>query len=131
VTRYVIDSGTTLELAGAATEVSPDAELYAPTLWRSETLSAMFEAVRRGDVAEEVARERIAYVNALKIRLLGDAVLRRRAWELARELDMQTTYQAEYVALAQLQKCVLVTADDELERRVAGLVPTATIDALS
>ena len=57
-----------------------DRELYAPTLWRSDVLSAMYEAVRRGELAEEVGRERLAYVNGLKIRLLGDAVLRRRAW---------------------------------------------------
>ena len=81
--RFVIDPGATLELASAAVDVPPDRELYAPTLWRSETLSAMYEAVRRGDITEDDARRRLAYVNGLKIRLLGDAVLRRRAWELA------------------------------------------------
>ena len=131
MTRYVIDSGTALRLASAATRVSPQAELYAPTLWRSETLSAMYEAVRRGEVTNDDARERLAYVNALRIRLLGDAVLRRRAWELAEQLGMASTYQAEYVALAQLQKCTLVSADQKLVKRVKDLVPTATIDALS
>ena len=90
----------------------------------------MYEAVRRGELAEEDARERLAYVNGLKIRLLGDAVLRRRAWELAQQLDLPTTYPAEYVALAQLQKCVLVSADAGFLKRVEDLVPTATIDAL-
>ena len=59
--RFVIDPGATLELASAAVEVSPDRELYAPTLWRSETLSAMCEAVRRGDITEDDARRRLAY----------------------------------------------------------------------
>jgi predicted nucleic acid-binding protein len=112
-------------------EVSPKRELYAPTLWRSQVLSALYEAVRRGHLTEDVARERLAYVNGLKIRLLGDAVLRRRAWELAQELDLETTYGAEYVALAQLQKCTLVTTDQRLLERVRDLVPTATLDALS
>jgi predicted nucleic acid-binding protein len=111
-------------------EASPKRELYAPTLWRSQVLSAVYEAVRRGDLAEEVARERLAYVNNLKIRLLGDAVLRRRAWELAHELDLETTYAAEYVALAQLQRCTLVSTDQHLLKLVRDLVPTATIDAL-
>jgi predicted nucleic acid-binding protein len=65
------------------------------------------------------------------IRLLGDLVLRRRAFELARELDLETTYAAEYVALAQLQKCTLVSADAQLLERVGDLVPTATVDALT
>jgi len=44
--------------------------------------------VRRGELAADVARERIAWINALQIRLLGDAVLRRRAWKLAFELGL-------------------------------------------
>jgi predicted nucleic acid-binding protein len=130
VTRFVIDSGTTLLLASESAEVSAEAELYAPTLWRSETLAAMYDAVRQGGMTDDAAREGLAYVNRLKIRLLGDAVLRRRAWELAEQLGLPTTYPAEYVALAQLQKCTLVTADSELLRRVGDLVPTATVDAL-
>jgi predicted nucleic acid-binding protein len=130
VTRYVIDCGTTLQLAAESAEVPAERELYAPTLWRSEVLSATYEAVRRGELSDEVARERLGYVNALKIRLLGDAVLRRRAWELALELDLPTTYRAEYVALAQLQKCILVSTDEGFLKRVGDLVPTATVDAL-
>jgi predicted nucleic acid-binding protein len=64
----------------------------------------------------------------MPIRLLGDAVLRRRTWDLAEQLGWAETYDAEY-ALAQLQKCTLVTLDIELARRVEGIVPTATIKA--
>jgi len=128
--RFVIDSGATLRLASKGTTVSPNHELLAPTLWRSEALAALYEAVRSGEVAADVARERIAWVNALKIRLLGDAVLRRRAWELAFELGLDTTYPAEYIALAQLQKGTLVSADAHLLERVGDIVPTATVDVL-
>jgi predicted nucleic acid-binding protein len=131
VARFVIDGGATLELASAAVEVSPAKELYAPTLWRSETLSAVYEAVRRGELDDAEARAHLAYVNALKIRLLGDAVLRRRAWEIARQLDLATTYQAEYVALAQLQKCTLVSLDASFLKRVGDLVPTAPVQTLT
>jgi predicted nucleic acid-binding protein len=111
--------------------VSTEHELYAPTLWRSQVLSTLYEAVRRGERTRDAARDQIAYVNALKIRLLGDAVLRRRAWEVAEELDLPTTYDAEYIALALLQKCTLVSTDEGLLRRVGDLVPTATLDALT
>jgi predicted nucleic acid-binding protein len=130
VPRFVIDSGATLHLAGVEARISPKQELLAPTLWRSETLSAMYQAVTRGELTAVAARERIAYVNGLKIRLLGDAVLRRRAWELALELGLDTTYPAEYVALAQLQKGTLVSTDDHLLERVGHLVPTAPVDVL-
>ena len=130
VTRYVIDSSAALHMASERLEVSPEHELLAPTLWRSHTLSAVYEAVRRGELTAEVAGERLDYVNRLKIRLLGDAVLRRRAWKVAEQLDLATTYEAEYVALTQLQADAFVTMDAELARRVDGVVPTATVDAL-
>ena len=66
----------------------------------------------------------------MPIRLLGDAVLRRRAWDLADQLGWGSTYNAEYVALTQLQADAFVTMDAELARRVEGIVPTATIEAL-
>jgi predicted nucleic acid-binding protein len=128
--RFVIDSGATLHLASKGATVSSNYELLAPTLWRSEALAALYEAVRSGELAADVARERIVWVNALKIRLLGDAVLRRRAWELAFELGLDTTYPAEYIALAQLQKGTLVSADAHLLDRVRDIVPTATVDVL-
>jgi predicted nucleic acid-binding protein len=66
----------------------------------------------------------------MPIRLLGDAVLRRKAWALAEQHGWAETYDAEYVALTQLQADALVTRDTELRRRVEGIVPTATIEAL-
>jgi predicted nucleic acid-binding protein len=130
VTRFVIDSGATRSLASSAVKVPPKHELYAPTLWRSEVLSTLYEAVRSGQLSDDSARAQLQYVNRLKIRLLGDAVLRRRAWEVAEELGLDTTYPAEYVALAQLQNCTLVSTDKRWLRRVRSLVSTATVDAL-
>jgi indolepyruvate ferredoxin oxidoreductase alpha subunit len=66
----------------------------------------------------------------MPIRLLGDAVLRRRAWDVADELGWASTYDAEYVALTLLQADSFVTLADDLARRVDGVVETASIDAL-
>jgi predicted nucleic acid-binding protein len=130
MTRFVVDAGAVLHLATAEFEVPDEHELLAPTLVRSQTLSALHEAVRRGEIPAEVGRERLARVGRLKIRLLGDAVLRRRAWELAQQLGWATTYDAEYVALTQLQADAFITLDAELARSVEGIVETASIDVL-
>ncbi|HXH83592.1 MAG TPA: type II toxin-antitoxin system VapC family toxin [Candidatus Tectomicrobia bacterium] len=130
MTRFVVDCGVVLHLAGEGLEVPSEHELLAPTLLRSQTLSALHGAVHRGELAREAALERLARIRALPIRLLGDAVLRRRAWEVADRLGWASTYDAEYVALAQLQADALVTLDPELARAVAGLVPTATLREL-
>ena len=57
-------------------------------------------------------------------------MLRRKAWALAEQLGWAETYDVEYIALTQLQADALVTRDTELARRVQGIVPTATTEAL-
>jgi predicted nucleic acid-binding protein len=131
VSRFVVDCGVVLRLASDAIEVPAEHQLLAPTLLRSQALSALHEAAHRGELPADVALDRLTRVWALPIRLLGDAVLRRRAWELAERLGWAETYDAEYVALTQLQADALVTLDTELARRVEGVVPTATIEALT
>lgn len=130
MTRFVVDSGVVLRLVSDTVEVRAEHELLAPTLLRSQTLSALHEAVARGELAADVARDRLDRIRRLPIRLLGDAVLRRRAWELADRLGWAATYDAEYVALTQLQADALVTLDPHLAAAVAGTVRTATIDDL-
>jgi predicted nucleic acid-binding protein len=130
MTRFVVDCGVVLHLASEGMEVAADHELLAPTLLRSQTLSALHEAAHRGEISPEVALDRLTQIWAMPIRLLGDAVLRRKAWSLADKLGWAETYEAEYVALTQLQADAFVTLDEELARRVEGVVPTATIEAL-
>jgi predicted nucleic acid-binding protein len=130
VTRFVVDCGVVVHLASEGIDVPAEHELLAPTLLRSQTLSTLHEAVLAGELTEDVALERLARIQALPIRLLGDAVLRRNAWKVAHQLGWASTYDAEYVALTKLQADALVTLDAELARQVQGIVPTATIDAL-
>jgi predicted nucleic acid-binding protein len=131
MTRFVVDCGVVLRLAAEGVEVPAEHRLLAPTLLRSQTLSALHEAVHRGELPAEVALERLRRVGAMPIRLLGDAVLRRRAWDLADRLGWAGTYDAEYVALTQLQADAFVTLDGELARRLDGVVPMATIEDLA
>jgi predicted nucleic acid-binding protein len=130
MTRFVVDASAVLQLASEGIEVRGEHELLAPTLLRSQTLSALHEAVQRGEIPADVARDRLARIGRMPIRLLGDAVLRRRAWEVADQLGWASTYDAEYVALTQLQADAFVTLDAKLARSIEGIVATASIDAL-
>jgi predicted nucleic acid-binding protein len=130
LSKFVVDAGAVLHLASAGTEISGEHELLAPTLLRSQTLSALHEAVQRGEIPAGVARDRLTRIGRMPIRLLGDAVLRRRAWEVADQLGWASTYDAEYVALTQLQADAFVTLDAGLARSVEGIIATASIDAL-
>jgi predicted nucleic acid-binding protein len=130
VARFVVDCETLLGIAGGQIEVTAEHKLVAPTLVRSQALSALYEAARRGEISTGQGIERVTRINSLKVRFLGDKVLQRRAWKVADELGWETTYDAEFVALTQLQADFFVTSDGELARAVSGLVETATIDAL-
>jgi predicted nucleic acid-binding protein len=130
MTRFVIDARAALQLAERKATVSPKHELLAPTLLRSQTLSLLHEAVQRGELPADVARERLDRIGKMPIRLLGDAVLRRRAWDVADRLGWTSTYDAEYVALTLLQADAFITLDRDLATKVAGLVTTASIDEL-
>jgi predicted nucleic acid-binding protein len=130
MTRFVVDCETLLRIAADEIEVARTHKLVAPTLVRSQALSALYEAARRGEISGAEGLERVTRINSLKVRFLGDKVLQRRAWKVADELGWETTFEAEFVALTQLQADVFVTSDSDLARAVSGLVKTATIDAL-
>ena len=131
MTRFVVDCDTLLRIAAGEVEVAAEHQLVAPTLVRSQALAAMYEAARRGKISASEGIERVTRINSLKVRFLGDKVLQRTAWQVADQLGWETTADAEFVALTQLQADAFVTSDAELAQNVSGLVETATIDALA
>ena len=131
MTRYAIDATTLIHLVAHSVRVSPSHQLVAPTLIRSQALSLLFEAVRDGRLTEQMALEHHERLTALKMRLLGDRVLRRTAWKIARGRGWQTTYEAEYLAVTRLQADALVTVDQEMAAKAKDVVPIATVDALT
>jgi predicted nucleic acid-binding protein len=130
MTKFVIDAGVGLYLVAEGVDVSPKHELLAPTLFRSQALSLAHEAVARGEIPAKVALERLENLWQNKIRLLGDAVLRRQAWKIAERMKWESTYDAEYIALTQLQGDAFVTLDTGLARSVEDIVSIATVNDL-
>jgi predicted nucleic acid-binding protein len=130
VTRFVIDCETLLRIASGEAEVAAGHQLVAPTLVRSQALAALYEAARRGEISAAEGLEQVTRINSLKVRFLGDKVLQRTAWRVADQLGWETTFDAEFVALTQLQADALVTSDGDLARAASRLVSIATIDGL-
>ncbi|HZQ63872.1 MAG TPA: type II toxin-antitoxin system VapC family toxin [Gaiellaceae bacterium] len=95
--------------------------LVAPALMWSEARSALHELRRRGEVSTadaEASRARLERcpVEVRRPRALGD-----QAWRIADDLGWAKTYDAEYVALARLLDCRLVTLDARLRRSTEHL----------
>jgi len=112
VTRFVIDCETLLRIAAGEIEVSSEHTLLAPTLVRSQALAALYEAASRGEISAAEGIDRLMRINGLGIRYLGDKVLQRTAWKVEDQPGWPTTYDAEFVALTQLQADALVTSND-------------------
>ncbi|PSL01798.1 hypothetical protein CLV30_11237 [Haloactinopolyspora alba] len=130
MTRYVIDAGVALRLAGDEVDPPGEHELLAPTLLRSQTLSLLHEAAERGELTKATADQRLASIRAMRIRLLGDRVLQNVAWQIADQLGWPSTFTAEYLALTRLQADAFVTLDAGLARAARDVVDTAPADVL-
>jgi predicted nucleic acid-binding protein len=131
LTKYVIGPDVALQLAHHEAVIPNKHQILAPTLLRSQLLSLLYQAVRRGEMTKKDADRLLDYVRAVRIRLLGDRVLQNVAWKVADQLGWPDTFAAEYIALTQLQADAFITLDPELAHAVKELVTTASIEALS
>jgi predicted nucleic acid-binding protein len=102
VARCVIDAPTLLHLVDAGLHVHPGHQLVAPNSIRSEALELLLGDVRAGKRTEAAALETHDRMTGIKMRLLGDRVSRRTAWQVAREHDWSTLRDAEYLAVTRL-----------------------------
>jgi predicted nucleic acid-binding protein len=130
MTRYVIGPDVAIRLAGDEAEVPDGHHLLAPALLRSQMLSLLYQTVRRGEMTEEDAERRLFYVQGMRIRMHEDYLLQKAAWKVADQLGWPDTFDAEYVALTQLEADALITLDRQLAGAVKDLVTVAPIEAL-
>lgn len=131
MTTYVICPAVAIRLADEQARIRAEHQILAPTLLRSQLLSLLYQSVRRGELTKGDADRRLDYVRGLRIRLLGDRVLQTVAWKVADHLGWADTFDAEYIALTQLQADALITLDGQLARAAKDLVAVAPIEVLS
>lgn len=130
MTRYVIGPDVAVRLAREEAAIRGGHQLLAPALLRSQVLSLLYQAARRGEITRKEAERQLEYVRGLRMRLLGDRVLRNVAWKAAVLLGWADTFDAEYVALTQLHADALITLDRQLAHAVKELVTVAPTEAL-
>jgi predicted nucleic acid-binding protein len=128
--RYVIDAPTLLHLVEAGLHVDPGHQLVAPNSIRSEALELLLHDVRAGKRTEAAALTAHERITELKMRLLGDRVSRRTAWQIARQHDWDTLRDAEYIAVTRLQANALVTVDPRLAEIAQDIVTVAAVKDL-
>jgi hypothetical protein len=69
-TRFVVDCDTLLRIAAGEIEIAAEHKLVAPTLVRSQALSALYGAARRGEISAAEGIERVyVHLDRGKIRM--------------------------------------------------------------
>ena len=93
-----------------------DAHLVAPPLMWSETRSALYEAAWRGEIAEGDAAAAQQRLDNAPVASRNPGRLGSETLAISDDLGWAKTYDAEYLALARLLNCRVVTLDSRLRR---------------
>ena len=98
----------------------PGTRFYTPDLFYVECTNVLWKYVRRGKMPIEDANAAVDKLCRLALRPVATASLVSDALEIAQTYDV-TAYDAVYAALARQENTLLITADEALVRKLAGL----------
>jgi predicted nucleic acid-binding protein len=97
-------------------------ELVAPHLMWSEASSVLHELRWRKEISVELANIALEKLADAEISPRRPKGLIEEAWRIADSLGWAKTYDAEYLALARLLRCRLLTTDAKLKAGGSGVV---------
>lgn len=113
VVDYLLGTGVAKEVEAL---MSNELELAAPDLLVFEVLAVLRRSAQRGIVGEQRASAAVADLAELSVELFPSLPLRKRAWDLRRNL---TAADALFVALAESLGEPLATKDEALANEAA------------
>jgi predicted nucleic acid-binding protein len=117
--RLAIDASVAIRACLGASGfelLTPHGQLVAPQLLWSEVTSALRELAWRHEIDAATARSALERLLAGPVEAIAHPQLHHTATALAGRLGWAKTYDAEYIALAQLLDVRLVTVDARLAR---------------
>jgi predicted nucleic acid-binding protein len=109
-------------LAEAGFEPLAREELVAPYLMWSEASSVLHELKWRKEISSQLAKVALERLTTADVSGRRPKGLAAEAWRVADQLGWTKTYDAEYVALARLLKCRLVTTDAKLKTAASRML---------
>jgi predicted nucleic acid-binding protein len=109
-------------LAEAGLEAIAREDLVAPHLLWSEASSVLHELRWRNEISEELATIALDRLSGAQISARRPKGLIDEAWLIAERLGWAKTYDAEYLALARILKCRLLTTDSKLKSAASRIV---------
>jgi len=95
--------------------------LVAPQLMLVEASSVLHEMTWRKEITAQRSKTMLDRLLKAPVKIQTPDGLIKAAWRVADDLGWAKTYDAQYVALAQMLACKLVSVDERLLRGVARL----------
>jgi predicted nucleic acid-binding protein len=126
VLKWVLDEPDSATALALLTRwINEGIVIQAPALLTYEVANALFQRVRKGEMTADKARQALEDVlfPELMLNFLEYAELSKRAITLAQQYSLPATYDADYLALAEHEKCEYWTADTRLWNTVADKLP--------
>jgi len=119
----VIDASIVLDLmvSGTSLDELTDMEPIGPPLLWTEVTAILRRSAWRGALTDDQASEALDGFLAGSVTRRSPADLYRESLGLATRLRWARTYDAEYVALARIERCRLLTSDRRLKRGAGHL----------
>jgi len=128
----VVDASVIVQVSVAGGTLGPleAHEMIAPPLLASEVTSILCEMAYRTEIPTEHARRAVMQLDDLPIRFDRPIRLAELAFDIARSLGWAKSYDAEYLALAQLCSAPLITIDERLRRGAGHIVAMPALSQL-
>ena len=113
----VVDASFVVSACSAADGFDPIAdELIAPHLLWSEVRSTLHRSVWRGVISTQAGEHAMRRLDQAPVRPSLPSKLGATAWSIADALGWAKTYDAEYLAVARLSDCALLSLDRRMVR---------------
>jgi predicted nucleic acid-binding protein len=119
----VLDASVVVRQCMVSDAFSPfgSEDLVAPPIMWSEARSTLHELRWRGAISTDLSFRAFDALLQAPIESRSPRALGRESWRVADELGWAKTYDAEYVALARILGCRMVTVEMRLHRAAARL----------
>lgn len=130
----VIDSAVFIEVY-LADELSPEgtsfirhlkdteARIHVPTLFKYEVTSVLWNSMLRGRISHESGFASLANFFEVVVNDVFDMELLKRGFDLAREHNLSTAYDSQYLAVAERVGCEVWTTDKKFFNALFGKSP--------
>ncbi len=105
------------------TVLGSNADLVGPPLLYAETVSVLRLRVYRRELSSLEGESRVGRFLGLGIEQRNPSQLQTVAWEMARRFNHPRAYDAQYLAVAELEGCELWTVDRRLYNSVKSSLP--------